>query len=549
MPDNKDHERAKCKGRPGACLEHGEAHATDHTQWSRRDFLSSMGLTAAGGAVLLSGSPVRAFSQTPLLEHLRYIETDRVLVLIQLSGGNDGLNTVVPVTNDLYYNARPQIAITSNQVIPLEGVPDVGLHPSFEVLRPNYGDGHMAVLQNVGYPDPVLSHFDATDIWMTANHGDGLAGTGWVGRYLASEFPDLDTTPIDYPLAVQMGGTSALLFQGPTTNMGMSLASPELFARIAEQGILYSIDGLPDTTLGEEIEFVRTIANDSFVYAESIQEASEAGSNQVDYPQGNQLANNLSIVARLIKGQLGARIYHVSIGSFDTHANQQGRHANLLQDLSETVKAFLDDIDAGGRSDDVLVATFSEFGRRVTQNGSGGTDHGTAAPLFLFGSGVAGGVYGSPPDLEVLDHNGNLRFEIDFRSVYATLLADWFGLASETVQEALNGSFATVGFVADPMISTSSEEEVLPTSFTLHQNYPNPFNPTTNLGYTLNRPGQISLRVFDSVGRLVETLVDDHQPAGRYVVTFDAGRLASGRYGYQLQTESGIETRHMTLIR
>ena len=150
--------------RIGSSLEHGEAHDQDHTQWSRRDFMTSMGLAAAGGAMVLSGTPVRAFGQTSLLAHLRHLETDRVLVLVQLSGGNDGLNNVVPITNDLYYNARPQIAIPSNQALAIPGQSDLGFHPAFDALTPLYSDGDMALLQNVGYPDPHLSHFDSTDI-------------------------------------------------------------------------------------------------------------------------------------------------------------------------------------------------------------------------------------------------------------------------------------------------------------------------------------------------------------------------------------------------
>ncbi len=514
--------------------------------------MTSMGLAAAGGAMMLSGAPVRAFGHTPLLAHLRNLETDRVLVLIQLAGGNDGLNNVVPITNDLYYQARPQIAIPGNQTIAIPGQSDLAFHPSFDALTPIYGDGNMALLQNVGYPDPHLSHFDSTDVWLTASNSDEILATGWVGRYLSDEFPDFDQEPTDYPLAVQMGGTSSLLFQGPATNMGMSLASPELFQRIAEEGILYTVEGLPDTTFGKEIEFVRTVANDSFIYAEAVQTSSETGENKVAYPEGNPLAANLEIVARLIKGRLGARIYHVSINGFDTHANQggmNGQHANLLRNLAEAVKAFLDDLEVDGWSENVMIATFSEFGRRVNQNGSGGTDHGTAAPMFLFGNGIEGGLYGNLPNLSDLDETGNLKYEIDFRTVYATMLQDWFGLASPPVVSVLGGAFDTIGFVSDPVTPTAIEEEAVPESFTLHQNYPNPFNPTTNITYTLAHTERVTLRIYDAQGRLVQTLVNGTQPAGSHAITFDAGHLASGSYFYRLHTAAGVQTRQMTLVR
>ena len=511
-----------------------------------------MGLATAGGAIVLSGTPVRAFGHTPLLQHLRRLETDRVLVFVQLSGGNDGLNTIVPKTNSLYYNARPQIAIPENQTLPISGSSDLGFHPSFDALTPVYGEGEMAVVQNVGYPDPHLSHFDSTDVWLTASNSDDILATGWVGRYLDTEYPDFDEEPTDFPLAVQMGGTSALLFQGPAANMGMSLASPELFQRIAEEGVLYEVDGLPATTFGREMEFVRTIANDSFIYADAVQSASEVGENKVEYPQGNPLSQNLSIVARLIKGQLGARIYHVSIGGFDTHANQggqNGQHANLLNNLANAIKAFLDDLEADGMSEDVLVATFSEFGRRVNQNGSNGTDHGTAAPMFLFGPGVEGGLFGDAPDLSDLDQTGNLKYEIDFRSVYATIIKDWFGLPQETVDSVMGGSFDILGLISDPATPTAIETEDVPERFTLHQNYPNPFNPATTITFTLARTEHVTLRIYDVQGRLVQTLVDGTQPAGQHAMSFDAGHLASGSYFYTLQTTDGLKTRQMTLVR
>lgn len=538
--------------RQGSCLEHGSAHAKDHARWSRRDFLSSLGLVAAGGAITLGGTPVRTFGQSRLLSLLSQMETDRVLVLVQLSGGNDGLNNVVPITNDLYYNARPQIAIRAQDALPIPGNLDLGFHPAFADLSGRYADGQMAVLQNVGYPQPRLSHFDSTDVWLTGSDSADMASTGWVGRYLDNRYPNFDEDPTDHPLAVQMGGTSSLLFQGPSGGMGMAVASPDLFQRLAEEGVLYSLEGLPETVLGSEMAFVRTVANDSFFYAEAVQNASEAGRNDVEYPPAGPLADNLSIVARMIKGNLGAMIYHVSVGSFDTHANQggvNGQHANLLRSLAQTVNVFLSDLEAAGMEQDVLVATFSEFGRRVGQNGSGGTDHGTAAPLFLLGAGVEGGIYGSLPNLADLDVTGNLKFDIDFRDVYATLLQDWFGLPAETVVELLEGEFETIDFVSEPAMPIRTEREGIPAGFALDSNYPNPFAGATTISYTLHRPGPVRLQVFDANGRLVRTLVDAVRPAGSNQATFDAGGLSAGTYLYRLETQSGSRTRSMVVLR
>lgn len=536
--------------RHGSSLSHGTAHADDHARWSRRDFMSSMGLAAIGGAMYLGGTPVRAFGQSSMLAQLRNLETDRILVLVQLSGGNDGINTLIPVGNDIYYNARPGIAITQNNALQL---PNNGpwVHPSLETLTPLYGAGNMGILYNVGYPDPSLSHFSSTDIWMTGSDSNDILSTGWVGRYLADEFPTFNEEPLDFPLAVQLGGLSSMLFQGPTANMGMSLASPELFERIAEEGILYEIENLPNTTYGAEMEFVRTVANNSFIYADAVQSASAMGTNDVEYPQ-SALASNLEIVAQLIKGQLGSRIYHVSIGGFDNHANQGGTvgvHANLLRILSQALSAFMADL-GDAWSDKVMVMTFSEFGRRVNQNGSNGTDHGTAAPLFLFGGGVEGGLYGDAPDLTDLDGTGNLKYKIDFRSVYATVLQDWFGLEAGTVDDVLGSPYSRLGFVSDPATPTSIHgPEPVPEVFVLHQNYPNPFNPSTNITYTLHRTERVTMRIYDTQGRLVQTLVDGTHTAGSYSLAFDAGHLPSGVYLYRMDTPSATVTKKMTLLR
>ena len=533
----------------GSRLEHGQAHAEDHARWSRRDFLTGLGLVTAGGAIMLGGTPVRAFGQTSLLQHLRALETDRTLVLIQLTGGNDGLNTVTPRTNDIYYRLRPHIAIRDNQGIPINDT--LSLHPALQPLKATYGDGRMAVIQNVGRPNYSLSHFIETDAWLSAPIEGDLVASGWVGRSLNTEFPDFIDHPPAYPLAVQLGGVSSLLVAGPESNMGMSLASPDEFVRLAEQGVLYDPDDVPATPYGAEMSFLRTMAKDSVIYAEAIQGAAETGLNQVEYPPSD-LARNLSITARLIKGRLGARVYHVSIGGFDTHASQGsvfGTHANLLRTLAEAVQAFLADLDAADGFDDVLVMTFSEFGRRVEQNGSHGTDHGTAAPMFLFG-GVTGGVYGTDPNLSDLDADGNLKFEIDFRSVYATALQDWFGFDAAATAGILGGAYETLGFVGESApISTATESAGVPERFVLEQNYPNPFNPRTTITYALPRTERVTIRVFDVQGRAVATLVDAPKAAGRHTVAFDASGLPSGFYLYRLQAGSFTETKTMALVK
>lgn len=534
------------KTRFGSALEHGAAHTDDHARWSRRDFLKTVGLTTAGGAVVLGGLPVQAFGSSSLLHKLRHSNTDRILVLIQLSGGNDGLNTIIPINNDLYYQARPSLAIPKADTLALTD--EIGAHPSFEALRPLYDEGHMAILHSVGYPSPDLSHFRSTDIWVSASESDEVVDTGWLGRYLEGDFPNFAEEPTDYPLGVQIGASASMMFRGESASLGMSIASVDLFEQLANQGVLYDEQNVPSNTFGSEIAFVRSVANDSFQYAGAIRDASARGINSVTYPENNALARSLSTVARLIKGNLGARIYHVALGSFDTHANQAGVHANLLLNLATSVRAFYDDLAVDGFSN-TLCMTFSEFGRRVQQNGSNGTDHGTAAPLFLFGNTVEGGFHGTLPDLTDLDDTGNIAYQMDFRSVYATVLQDWFELPPNDVASVLGQPFTPLPLLNTNPGSSTTTERTQPHTFTLHQNYPNPFNPQTTLSYTLMETTPVQVHIYDMQGRLIQTLVHGTQPAGSHTLSFDATHLPSGTYIYQLRTPRHAQSRTMTLLR
>ena len=526
-------------------IEHGEAHDHDHCTWSRRDFLVSSGLVAAGGAMVVGGSPVRALARTSLLEHLRLLDTDRVLVLIQLGGGNDGLNTIVPRTNDIYYNARPTLAIPANQTIQLNSGNTQGMHPAMQSLESVWGDGDMAIVQSVGYPDPDLSHFRGTDIWLSASDSNEYLETGWGGRTLETMFPEYGTAPPEFPPAIQIGTSNPLLFRGSDGGYGMAMYDTELFLDIVEGGEVYDPEAVPDTPWGDELAFVRTIANDSFRYATSIRDAYEAATNAATYPEGN-MPDSLAACARLIKGGLGTRIYLVAMNGFDTHANQPEVHANLLAQLSDTMSAFYTDLGATGDDQRVLTMTFSEFGRRIEENGSDGTDHGTAAPLFLFGSGVNGGFYGEAPDLGSPDPYGNIVHTTDFRSIYATVLESWFGLSEAVTSTILGNSFDTIPLIASPV---ATDPDGLPLVFGLNQNYPNPFNPATQITFTLARAGAVRLQVFDVRGRLISTLVDGTRPAGHHNVAFNAGQLPSGVYVYRIEAPDGVRTQRMTLVR
>ncbi|MEY4892602.1 MAG: hypothetical protein RIQ34_1214, partial [Bacteroidota bacterium] len=337
----------------------------------RKDFLYGSIPAAAMLPDLINGYSIKAFnSQSPLVQALMRGNTltDHVLVIVQLSGGNDGLNMVIPVADySKYYNARTNVAIPENRVLPISGVTGTGLHPSMTGLQGLFADGKAKLIQAVGYPQPNFSHFRATDIWMSASNSNQEVYTGWAGRYLNYEYPDF---PIGYPntdmpdpLAIQIGSTTSLTLQGPSVNMGMSITNPTSFYNL--------VNGTTDPV-----------------------------------PNTPALADQLKIVARLVKGGLKTRVYMVSFGGFDTHSVQvnsadttTGSHATLLQRVSDAIRAFQEDLKFLGIEDRVVGMTFSEFGRRIKSNSSSGTDHGAAAPMFLFGKSVEAGMLGVNPTL------------------------------------------------------------------------------------------------------------------------------------------------------
>ena len=525
-------------------LEHGAAHDHDHARWTRRDFLMRSGLAAVGGAALVGATPVRAMARTPLVEALRQADTDRVLVLVQLQGGNDGLNTIIPLGNDLYHNARPTLGVKAQDAISVGG--DRGFHASMAPLRDLWDDGSLAVVQGVGYAEQDLSHFRGTDIWLTADPEDASATKGWAGQVLAEQFPDIDTSPPSAPPAVQMGTSAPLLFEGDATGYGMAMLDIDVFLRLADGGDPYPTDTLPATAAGDQLGFVRRIANDAFRYRDAIEAATAVGKNDVEYPDAD-LGEELAAVALLIKGRLGSRIYLVKLGGFDTHADQANKHAELLAELSGALAAFFDDLGVTGDADRTLAMTFSEFGRRVEENGSRGTDHGTSAPLFLAGPAAQGGFWGDDPDLSVLDRTGNLAHGVDFRQLYASVIQDWFGLDAAVAASVLGGTYDPLPVVA--RFNVSSGLAPVADTVRLDPPRPNPVRGRGRISFTLAQAGPTTVDVFDVRGRAVARLADGVRAAGPHAVEFDASGLPAGTYLVRLTASGTSRTVRATVVR
>ena len=550
-----DHHAAPPSGgrpRRAISLDFGRDHDRDHAAWSRRDFLTGATAAAAGAFLLGSGAEartVRASSHTALLQALGREETDRVLVVIQLGGGNDGLNMVVPHSSDAYYRRRPTIGQARGSLLALDA--DYGLNGAMSSLEATWGDGDLAVVHSAGYPNHSRSHFRSTDVWASGDAG-GAASSGWTGRYVDEAFPGHLQEPLPFPVAIRIGGASSLLVRGAGGALGMSFSNAGQFDRLAQKGQFYDEADVPATLAGDELRFVREVYNSGLRYRDAVYGASQAGSNDAEagYPGGG-LASSLASVARLVKGGLGSRIYAVSIGGFDTHSNQLNRQPELLRQIAESVRAFYADLGAdAGR---VLTMTFSEFGRTVSQNGSAGTDHAEASPLLVFGAGVGGGLYGDGPAgvLDALPGNQDaLPLSVDFRRVYASVLGDWFGLDADATLQVLGGGHTPLaGLVAAPPPAPVATEGGAEAALTLGPVAPNPVAGRARVPFTLAEGGAVALRLVDVQGRVVRTVAEGSFGAGAHAAPLDVGGVAAGLYLLRLDAPGASRTVTVTVVR
>jgi uncharacterized protein (DUF1501 family) len=522
----------------------------------RRNFLKYSGAAAAWASFQLKGFSINPVAQLPFMHALANGENanNRVLVLIQLIGGNDGLNTFIPL--DQYgnlANARSSILIPENNVLKLDGTLANGLHPVMTHLRDMYNDGLVSVVQNVGYPNQDYSHFRSTDIWMSASDSDQLLETGWAGRYLQNQhpaFPDGYPSPDNPdPLAIQIGSIIPLALMGNTAPMGMAITDPTVFYQFVND----IVEPAPNTPYGDELKFIRLVSQQAQVYYQSIKDAADVGQNlSTMYPASGQnyLADQLRIVAQLISGGLNTPIYIVTLDGFDTHSEQvdgtfgnaEGLHANLLRTVSEAVGAFQDDLKLLGVDERVAGMTFSEFGRTIASNASLGTDHGAAAPLFVFGKNVIPGIIGDNPQIPNNPFlSDDLPMQHDFRSVYASALQDWFGIANP--ESILNNQFPILPIFK----AASSGTTILEASRIEASNYPNPFHHATTFTFTTDG-GQVAIHLMDVSGRVLQTIVEGTYPAGTHRVTFSRSDLKPGNYFYSVKVNGAMVTKKLLVI-
>ncbi len=538
-----------------------EEHDFEHKYWSRRSFLQALGI-AGSGSMMLGSSMLTASAPSPFTAAIAAAETDNILILIRLSGGNDGLSTVIPIEQyDAYANARPNIYIPESKVLKLTD--EFGVPSYMGALQSMWGDGQFKAVHGVGYQNQSLSHFTGSDIFantdLTTTNFTG-ENTGWMGRHFENIYPDYLINPPAAPAAIQIGQFGSLVFQGEETNYAFVTSNIDQLEQIAESGLQYSLDQtlFGDCMYGDQLKFLRGVANTTYEYSGLIHEAYMRGQNQVTY-QDNYFARQMALLARLIKGNLGTKVYMISMGGFDTHGNQPLAHERLMTNLSVAIDNFYDDVAFTQQDDKILSMTFSEFGRRIFENGSNGTDHGKAAPTLFFGSGLNGSAFvGDHPTLDNPDGRGNLEYTMDFRDLYATVMAEWLCIPIPLVeQHLLDHPYAPVnlGFncsgIDFPDIVYSDGNPTLPTppdgtppnpelmNAIVHK----PFYPTDSTpSIYLEMPfsAHVDIQLYNILGQNVGTVFNEMMMEGSIEINIRErmpNHLATGKYIYRIQVQ------------
>jgi uncharacterized protein (DUF1501 family) len=507
----------------------------------RRKFIQSSSLVTL--PLFLNGMEVTAISKSSLAD-LIDPDTDKVLVLVQLNGGNDGLNTVIPL--DQYANlhtARENIIIPENDLLKITDLN--ALNPAMTDMQEMYREGKLGVVQSVSYPNQNRSHFRSKDIWTSASDSDEYITTGWLGRHFDIYHPGYpDGYPNeDYPdpFAITLGYIVSETCQGSQTNLSHAVANSNAIITLDET----EPGEIDNSCYGMELTYIKDVISQSNAYSTVVGEAFNKGINTIDYPE-SRLAEQLKIVANLISGGLKTKVYVVSAGGYDTHANQviggapsEGQHAELLAELSQSISIFQKDITNQGLGERVIGMTFSEFGRRIKSNDGFGTDHGTAAPLFVFGECVNGGVIGDNPEItdNVADNEG-VPMQYDFRSIYATILMDWFDVSEDHVRTVLFDDFQHLPFLKDCSVVSETDDDALIIDVDL---YPSPTSGPVNLEFESSGARTV-IQLYDAQGALLKTLCDTKLSLGKQNFYFEFHDLAVGNYFIRLVEGSNQKT-------
>jgi uncharacterized protein (DUF1501 family) len=507
----------------------------------RRDFVRNIGLTGASIPFVFNGLSFEAISKR-LFDYSRSAE-DRVLVIIRLNGGNDGLNTLIPL--DQYDNLmiqRPNVIIPETSILPLNATN--GFHPAMTGMANMFANDNLAILQNVGYPEQNRSHFRSMDIWSYGST-EQTTNTGWLGRHLDQKYPNF---PTDYPdtdnpdpFAISMGYEVSATCQGLVGNFSHSVNDPTQAVNVGTGSA--ANDG---TYYGSHMEYITNIIAQTNAYGIQVNAAASNGMNlSTLYDETNPLAKHLKSVAQMISGGLQTKVYIVNINGFDTHSAQVdpsdttvGDHAVLLKKVSDALAAFQDDLNLLGLQQRVAGMTFSEFGRQIASNASDGTDHGDAAPLFLFGSCLSSTIIGSNPQISdtIVDQAG-IPMQMDFRDVYASILRDWFEVDEAQVQSFFEH---TVTFYPLLRACNLGINDIAKASFKAVV-YPNPCVNNAHLKF-LSQNEWVKVEIYDLQGKNIGTILDRNLDGKQHKIELDTDELSLGTYTINILKKSGNES-------
>ena len=537
---------------------------------NRRKFIKQFSAGAVA-PLALSGLPIQAMARpTPLARLAQSATNGKVLVLVQLHGGNDGLNTLVPVNDyDQYRNLRGRLGLANSGgrgVIPLDNSlaleRQVALHPEMGPFKALYDQGLATIVQGVGYANTNGSHFRSRDIWYMGGSFDEYLPSGWLGRYLDGVYPDFPaaypTEQVPDPPAIELGtGVSLAFHRENGIPMATSLQNPEAAVIGGGQGAVAPPNSLNGSLYTQELQWLLEVEEKANQYGQRIQDLWAQGRNSsVEYPteypldvpphlKVNELSPQLKGVARLLAAGIQTPVFLVRLSGFDTHSEQAvannpsyGWHAILLHHLSTAIKAFMDDLQALGLADKVLVSTFSEFGRRALDNSSYGTDHGTTAPMFLFGKALKGGLIGTNPDLSptgLAERFGNLNQQHDYRQVLSALLYDWLGADQAAIERTLFAPYMDIRVDLFGQFTGTEPNAFLAQRYRMDAIMPNPVKSTAVLGFYVNDRTHVHLALYNAQGKRVQTWVDKAMAPGQHSVRVDLSSLPTGPYVYTLR--------------
>ena len=517
-----------------------------HKKLNRRDFIKLTSLASAALPITLGGFPLFA-NKAP--KNFQFNEENtNVLVLIQLQGGNDGLNTIFDANQyDNLQNVRSNIIVDESSLLEVNAT--TRFHPNLTGLQQLWQQEKITIVQNVAYPNQNRSHFRSTDIWNTASDANEFISSGWLGRFFDINH---EVFPENYPnenypdpFAITIGKVVSETCQGNNSNFSSVIVNPEN----PGTAFVSNTSNIPNNCYGDVLTFVNNTVKQTNAYATVIQNAAETGNNvSTKYPN-TSLANKLKNVAKLISGGLKTKVYVVQIGGFDTHDNQvvdgttnTGIHAELLKELSDAMLAFQDDLELLNIADRVIGMTYSEFGRRIRSNASLGTDHGTAAPLFVFGNCVNNEILGDTPEIDTqVDDQEGVAMQFDFRNVYSTILTDWLGATKQESSTILFDNFDALPLFKSGCSAALSVDEF--NSEELFKVYPNPSSDFIKIDFKTTTNAS-RIRIYNTLGSIVKEF-NNIQLAGKKSISIDIRNLSKGNYFIHFQTKGVSKTKKL----